>query len=196
MTAFFVTVIVALLALGYVMGNSASTTVKVTFNPAGTPSQPGSGNVTFGYKSDGSLTGVPITQNPKTWPGDDKYDAICTAVALAEGYSQGVGTAPYDLNNPGDLSPGDEHGQQTCGPAQYHGGSEVIFFCTVELGWTALRTKFVDIVNGNSRVYAKTDTWADVAAKYAGNAGAWLANVTSYLGVDPSSTPADYVRSA
>jgi hypothetical protein len=203
-TAIFLLIIAALAVLGFNMPTPAGIAMtQQPQQPTGTvpnvPVKPVSSSgvaasTTFGYKSDGSLTGAPITNNPATWPGADNYDAICTAIALAEGYNQGAGVAPYDLNNPGDLSPGDENGQSTCGNAQYHGGSNVIFFCTVEAGWTALRNKFVNIVSGDSDVYAVTDTWAVVASKYAGNSAAWLANVTNYLGVGTDTTPADYVN--
>jgi hypothetical protein len=146
------------------------------------------------YDSDGSLTGATITGDPSTWPGDDPIWNICCAVAIAEGYNVS-GSVPFDLNNPGDLSPGDEDGQSTCGGAQSHGGSQVIVFCTAEGGWTALYNKFNNIVNGNSSVYPVSWTWTQVAQKYAGNWQAWLNNVTSYLGVDPTSTPAQYVQS-
>jgi hypothetical protein len=147
------------------------------------------------YQSDGSLTGSSITSDPSTWPGSDKVWNICEAVALAEGYNQGEGAAPYDLNNPGDLSPGDEAGQATCGAAQQHGGSAIILFCTAEEGWTALYTKFNNIVTGKSSTYPSSLTWTQVAQKYAGNWQNWVVNVTNYLGVDPSTTPAQYVNS-
>lgn len=207
LTVIFLLLIAALAVLGYVLPQQPPNVFAMSgenplpplpaspvSNVKGKPSSAIASTAAFGYKSDGSLTGAVITQNPSTWPGADAYDAICTAIALAEGYNQGPGTAPYDLNNPGDLSPGDEHGQPTCGAAQYHGGSNVIFFCTVEAGWTALRNKFQAIVAGESSVYAASDTWAQVAAKYAGNSAAWLNNVTNYLGVDVNSTPADYVN--
>ena len=146
------------------------------------------------YNSDSSLTGSPITNDQSTWPGDDKLWNICAAVAIAEGYNQGHGTAPYDLNNPGDLSPGDEDGQMTNG-SQFHDGSSIIVFVTAEGGWQALYHKFSNIVNGASSVYPKSFTWQQVAAKYAGNSANWLANVTNYLGVSPTSTPAQYVNS-
>ena len=153
-----------------------------------------------GHQSDGSLTGNEITSDPSTWPGptgiwnNGRLWDVCTAVALAEGFNAGVGAAPYDLNNPGDLSPGDEAGQATSGPAQPHGGSNVIAFATAEGGFVALYTKFNNIVTGASRVYPKTWTWTQVANEYAGDSAAWLANVTNYLGVDPSTTPASYVN--
>lgn len=146
------------------------------------------------YNSDGTLTGSQITADQSTWPGDDRIWNICAAVAIAEGYNLGDGAAPFDLNNPGDLSPGDEDGQRTNG-SQPHGGSFIVVFATAEGGWIALYDKFSNIVNGRSSVYPKTYSWSQVAAKYAGNSAAWLSNVTSYLGVDPSSTPAQYVNS-
>lgn len=148
--------------------------------------------------SDQSLTGTYIGPDPSTYPGPtNQYpDAavwnICTAVAIAEGFNQGAGVAPYDLNNPGDLSPGDEAGQPTAGAAQYHGGSYVIVFRTCEAGFIALYTKFANIRAGRSKVYPVTATWTQVAKLYAGNWQNWLTNVTNYLGVDINSRPADY----
>lgn len=147
------------------------------------------------YSSDGTVTGATITNDPNTWPGDDKLWNICAAIAFAEGYNIGSGTAPYDLNNPGDLGPGDEGGEQTAGGAQWHGGSNIIVFSQAEGGWRALRNKFQHIISGTSTVYHVTDTWQQVAGKYAGNSAAWLTNVTGYLGVETTSTPAQYVNS-
>lgn len=147
------------------------------------------------YNSDSSLTGAIITNDPGTWPGDDKLWNVCAAVALAEGYNNGIGAAPYDLNNPGDLGPGDEAGEETAGGAQFHGGSLIIVFAVAEGGWRALRHKFSNIISGASHAYSASDSWSVVASKYAGNSANWLANVTGYLGVDAASTPAQYVNS-
>jgi hypothetical protein len=207
--AIFGLIVLGLLALGYATGSSTATAAagSPAMGPdddsgeidvsAGSPdaAQATSGT---GYNSDSSLTGAPITNDPSTWPGVSLGYAngnvwnICAAVALAEGYNGGPGVAPYDLNDPGDLSPGDEAGQATAGAPQAHGGSEIIFFATAEGGWIALYHKFLNIVTGNSTVYPKTLTWAQVAKIYAGNSAAWLNNVTSYLGVDSTSTPAQY----
>jgi hypothetical protein len=198
MSAFFIIVIALILFVGYATGSDALTSVVSSLsNETGDTSPQNTRNDTGVslYQSDGSLTGSVITSDPTTWPGSDKVWNICTAIALAEGYNLGVGCAPYDLNNPGDLSPGDEDGQPTCGGAQQHGGSAVIVFCTAEGGWSALYAKFTNIVNGRSSVYSSSLTWTQVAQKYAGNWQAWVNNVTSYLGVDPSSTPAQYVNS-
>lgn len=182
----FPVIIVILLIVGYATGSSATSMAYSTAqNETGV-------NV---YKTDSSLTGAPITNDVTTWPGDDKVWNICAAVALAEGYNRGTGTAPYDLNNPGDLSPGDEAGQATAGAPQFHDGSSIICFAAAEGGWLALYRKFSNIVTGKSKVYPVTWTWREVAAKYAGDSTNWLANVTSYLGVDANSTPASYVNS-
>ncbi len=198
MTAFFLVVIALLLVYGYYSGSNAGVMAASMTTDNGTPAPTYSPEGGTGYQSDGSLTGAPITQDPGTWPGsvpgysNGNVWNIAAAVALAEGYNDGPGTAPYDLNNPGDLSPGDEAGQAVAGPPQFHGGSNIIFFQTVEGGFIALYTKFFNIVTGNSKVYPKTYTWTQVAAKYAGDSANWLNNVTNYLGVDPSSTPAQY----
>lgn len=159
------------------------------------PVSGGSGNY---YASDGSITGSQITQHAETWPpatSDDKVWDICAAVATAEGYHRGPGTAPFDLNNPGDVSPGDEAGEATCGAAEQHGGSAIIHFCKAEGGWRALYHKFARIVAGQSQVYPADWTWEQISQQYAGNSANWLASVVGYLGVDPSSTPQEYVNS-
>lgn len=129
-----------------------------------------------------------ITPNPATWPIGDRFWDVCRAIAHAEGYDQGPGAAPWDLNNPGDLSPGDEGGYQTAGPAEFHGGSYVIHFATPADGWNALKLKFFNAANGYSNVYLPDMTWAEIAAKYAGDATNWGRNVVTKLGVDLSTT--------
>ena len=189
-----------LAASGWAVGSAASTSAASTPDTSqdGTDELNVDYSVVGGYNSDSSLTGSVITSDQSTWPGaqaaypNGSVWDICTAVALAEGYDEGSGTAPYDLNNPGDLSPGDESGQAVAGPPENHDGSEIINFATVEGGFVALYIKFFNIVSGNSKVYRKTLTWTQVAAIYAGDSGDWLKNVTNYLGVDPSSTPAQY----
>jgi hypothetical protein len=195
-----VVLIVALLGLlAYSISQTALPVVGTPVDLSGTTNDTGDATtVSNGYQSDGSLTGSLISNDPSTWPGasslypNGRVWDICTAVALAEGYNVGIGAAPYTLNNPGDLSPGDEAGQPTQGPPQIHDGSSIIDFATVENGFIALYTKFNNIVTGKSKVYPVTWTWGQVANEYAGDSAAWLANVTNYLGVDPSSTPAQY----
>lgn len=141
------------------------------------------------YGSDGSLTGSQITQDAGTWPGDDRIWEICAAIATAEGYQDGPGYVPFDLNNPGDIS----DGAATFG-SQPHSGSNVTTFPTAETGWQWLYNKVSNIVTGKSSTYPASFTWQQVAVLWAGNSSAWLSNVTSYLGVDPLSTPAEYVN--
>jgi hypothetical protein len=189
-----IVIILAILGVGYATGGTMTQTAQST---ASTGDPTNTTGVVIS-NSDQSLTGSYITQDSSTWPGaSPQYpDAacwnICAAVAFAEGYNLGPGAAPYDLNNPGDLSPGDEAGQATSGPAQVHDGSSIIAFATAEGGWIALYTKFENIRQGRSKVYPASWTWAQVAAEYAGNSMAWLSNVTSYLGIDPNTTPAAY----
>jgi hypothetical protein len=172
-------------------GGYAGTNPQVTPNtaaaatstpPPAMPSTPGSTS----HNSDHSLTGAEITNDPSTWPTGDCNWNIAHAIAMAEGYNVGTGTAPYDLNNPGDISDyASEYG------SQYHGGSNITTFPTAEAGWTALHGKVAAMVNGTSTVYSNK-TWAQVAQTYAGNSSAWLNNVTKQLGVDPNSYPKDY----
>jgi hypothetical protein len=200
-TIIFLGVLVVLALLGFatgsVVGLGAATSGSNGSIDTNVP-VPGVATVNGTNVSDQSLTGAPITNDPSTWPGaqpaypNGSIWDIVTAVGLAEGYNDGEGTAPYDLNNPGDLSPGDESGQATAGPPQSHGGSSIIYFATCEGGFIALYEKFFNIASGNSKVYPSSWTWAQVAAKYAGDSADWLNNVTNYLGVSPSSTPAQY----
>jgi hypothetical protein len=198
-TVIFLGVLAVLAVVGYATGSAA--TAAAVSTPDTLPQSvdtPGVNTVTGTNVSDSSLTGAPITNDPDTWPGaqpaypNGSIWDICTAVAMAEGYNGGEGVAPYDLNNPGDLSPDDESGQATAGPPQSHGGSSIIYFATCEGGFIALYQKFLNIASGNSKVYPASWTWAQVAAKYAGNSAAWLTNVTNYLGVDANSTPSQY----
>lgn len=131
---------------------------------------------------------------PDTWPSGDRIWDVCRAIAHAEGFDVS-GKAPQKLNNPGDLSPGDEHGFATAGLAEYHGGSYVIHFATAQDGWNALYAKFSNISDGSSRVYQADWTWLQIGAKYASDPN-WGNHVAAALGVDPNSTFADYVGGA
>lgn len=127
-----------------------------------------------------------ITNDPATWPTGDRIWDICRAIAKQEGYSRGPGAAPYNLNNPGDLSPGDEHGRATAGTAEWHGGSYVIHFATAYDGWMALYAKVTNIVLGNSRTYSQQWSIRQIGAKWAGDPG-WPNGVARNLGVNPDS---------
>jgi hypothetical protein len=199
-SAAFAIVVLLLLGYGYLNGQSNATGYNADSATASTGNQQNETGVVVS-NSDQSLTGSFITANPSSWPGameaypNDKVWNICAAVALAEGFDRGTGAAPYDLNNPGDLGPGDENGQVTAGPPQQHDGSSIICFATCEGGFIALYTKFWRIVVNQSHVYPASWTWAQVAAKYAGDSANWLRNVTTYLGVDATTTPQQYVNS-
>jgi hypothetical protein len=130
-------------------------------------------------------TGVGITTDTNTWPSGDAVWDICRAIAHAEGYD--TNHAALHLNNPGDLSPGDEHGYPTSGPAEFHDGSNIIHFATAAAGWNALYTKVWNIVNGNSKVYGQDWTVAQIAQEWAGNSVAWANGVAKGLGYsDPN----------
>jgi hypothetical protein len=138
------------------------------------------------YNSDGSLTGSPITSDQSTWPGSDKVWDCCQGIALAEGYNQGLGTIPYDYNNPGDI---------TDSASQYGSGTNgITTFPTAEVGWQALYNKLSNIINGGSSTYPSTWTWQQVGNLWAGGDSNWATNVCNYLGVDPSTTPAQYAQ--
>ena len=144
-------------------------------------------------ESTGILSMPDITQDPASWPNGDQIGNVCHAIALEEGYNLGPGHAAFDLNNPGDLSPGDEHGFATAGPAQWHGGSYIIHFATPNDGWGALLAKFRAIAAGRSTHYSADWTWEQIGSVYAGDSETWARNVAGYLGVDPGSTLSDYV---
>lgn len=116
---------------------------------------------------------------------------VAHAIARAEGYGP-TENASTKLNNPGDLSPGDEHGQATTGNAEFHDGSYIIHFATPLAGWTALYRKIQNIVNGTSKVYSPDWTWSQVAKEYAGNSSDWARNVTEYLGVSVNDRFGDF----
>ena len=136
-----------------------------------------------------------ITQDPASWPAGDRIWDVCRAIARAEGYDRGPGAAPFNLNNPGDLSPGDEASFPLAGDAQFHGGSYVLHFATPDDGWHALYNKISRIVRGHSTVYQAGWSWEQIGATYTGGANGvvWGRNVAAALGVDPGSTLADYV---
>lgn len=140
-----------------------------------------------------AVSGSDDLKSPDTWPGGDRIWDVCRAIAHAEGYD--TNGAALKLNNPGDLSPGDEHGFATAGPAEFHGGSYVIHFATSADGWNALYAKFANIVDGSSKVYQSDWSWEQIGAKYASDPN-WAQNVAAGLGVDPSSTLNDYTEAA
>jgi hypothetical protein len=138
-----------------------------------------------------------ITHDPTTWPSigiiypGAKIWCVCRAIARAEGANE-YGSAPDRLNNPGDLSKGDEHGQKVLGYLKLPDGEEAIHFLTKDGGWNALYAKINNILEGHSHVYTPQMTWRQIAKEYAGDSLDWANNVARELGVSPDSTFADY----
>ena len=132
-----------------------------------------------------------ITNDPRSWPAGDKIWEVCRAIALAEGANIG-GSAPDRLNNPGDLSRGDEQHQAVIGYETLPDGEVAIHFASKEAGWNALYSKISNIAAGRSSVYSPEMTWRQISAKYAGNSSAWVNNVTAALGVNPDSRFGDF----
>ena len=122
---------------------------------------------------------------------DDRVWNVCRAIAAAEGANV-MGSAPDRLNNPGDLSRGDEHGQSVIGYVTLPDGEDAIHFSTKFGGWGALYSKILNIVQGRSKVYTPDMTWQQIAEKYAGNSEVWAKNVTSQLGVQVTDKFGDY----
>ena len=145
------------------------------------------------FQEGGGMTVGTITEDPATWPAGDRLWDVCRAVARAEGYDQ-AGSAPYRLNTPGDLSPGDEGGYAVAGPAEFHGGSYVIHFASAADGWNALRHKFNNIASGHSSVYGSDWSIEQIAATYAGDAVSWGRNVAAFLNVDVTATLDEILR--
>jgi hypothetical protein len=133
-----------------------------------------------------------ISDDPNTWPSGDDVWNVCQAIALAEGYNKGGNAAPFRYNNPGDLSKGDEHGQQVTEYVKLGCGETIIHFSTAIGGWQALYAKISNIKNGVSLLYRPTMTWQEIAAKYAGNSSAWVSNVCATLQVQPTDQFQDY----
>jgi hypothetical protein len=143
--------------------------------------------------SSGCSVNCTITNDPATWPSGNKIWSICQAAALTEGANT-AGSVADNCNNPGNLSKGDEWGQSVTGYQTDCDGESEIVFATKQGGWQALYDKWNNIVTGGSKVYCRNWTWAQIAAKYAGNSQDWLTNMTEFLGVDPSATPEEYVN--
>lgn len=129
-----------------------------------------------------------ITTDPATWPAGDRIWDICRAIAKAEGYDI-ASSAPFRLNNPGDLS----DGASTYG-SEFHSGSNITKFPDAMTGWTWLYNKIKNHVEGKSSVYPANWSISQFAAKYAANWQNWKNNVGRELGVNPDSVSfAEYV---
>jgi hypothetical protein len=133
-------------------------------------------------------TNCNITNDPATWPSGDRFWLISHAVGFAEGADK-AGSNPDRLNNPGDISDGGGQFGFEC-----HSGSNVTHFPDKTTGWQWLHDKIENAYNGTSREYFSTDTWTQIAQKWAGNWRPWLVKVTEVLGVSADSTMADYIN--
>lgn len=121
-----------------------------------------------------------ITNNPSTWPTGNRLWDVARAIATAEGANV-PGSNPDRLNNPGDLSDcfADFGGEE-------HSGSSVTHFPDKQTGWDTLYHKLDRIRLGKSTVYRPSDTWAQLARKWAGNWEPWLATTCQHLHCQPT----------
>jgi hypothetical protein len=184
-------IIAGVLVIGYaVYATATNQLIPVSSDGNGGDSEDSTDMTETSFSPDASnqpSNGIDPTDD-STWPSGDNIWNICHAVAYAEGYNV-AGSVPARLCNPGDLSDGfSQYGGES------HSGSNVTHFPDQQTGWQWLYNKWQNIVNGSSTTYPASLTWTQVAQKYAGNWQNWLNNVTSVLGVDPSSTPANYVN--
>lgn len=109
--------------------------------------------------------------------------ALANAIAKAEG-------ADPANNNPGDLTTGDFSSDNVVGVFNSAG---VAVVDTLENGWSALKNKLQNIVDGNSSVYNLNMTIQEFADKFTGgdNADSWAQSVANDLGVSTDTTLAD-----
>jgi hypothetical protein len=129
-----------------------------------------------------------ITNDPNTWPSGDRIWLICHAVAYAEGANK-AGSLPDRANNPGDISDYfDTYGGVVC-------GSNVTQFPNKQIGWQKLYEKWSNIFSGISTTFDANSSWTVIAQSWAGDWKNWVTNVSNTLGVDPNSTPAQYMAS-
>ena len=127
-------------------------------------------------------------EDKSTWPKGDRIWAICSAIAIAEGYGK-KDSIPTKFCNPGDISDG-------CNifPFEIHSGSKVVKFPSHEEGWTRLYNKILNASKGLSHVYLPSMTWRAFARMYAGNWEVWLKNVCHELNVDYDDIWTNYLQ--
>jgi hypothetical protein len=143
----------------------------------GSGSSGGDGVTTNDSSSSGGATPTNLAGGP--------VQAIALAIAAAEGYGV-AGAIPTQANNPGDLVLGDlGHGTM--------GKQKITVYATAQDGWNALFNEISLWINGASKYYNSSMSWAQIGAIYAGPGTPWAANVAAALGVDPNSTLADYL---
>lgn len=130
-----------------------------------------------------SQCGCNITTNIDTWPSGDNIWNICKAIARQEGANVS-GSKPDRYNNPGDIT--DKVGGYP------HDSEGLTMFPSKSEGWQALYNKWVTILNGGSSVYNPNGSWYDIGSHWAADPN-WTNGVCAILGVDPNTTPAQYV---
>lgn len=131
----------------------------------------------------GGGCGCSITNNPATWPSGDAIWNICQAIARQEGAAI-AGSKPDRYNNPGDIT------DSVCGYS--HDAEGLTIFPNKAEGWNALYNKWLNIMNGNSAVYKPFDSWYVIGSHWAADPN-WPNAVCSMLGVNPNTTPEQYV---
>jgi hypothetical protein len=133
-----------------------------------------------------------ITSDQSTWPSGDRIWDICQAIAIAEGANI-PGSFPDRYNNPGDLSTGDAPQFSTV--VNTTDNEVVVMFPDKQTGWQYLYNKVNRIVTGGSSAYPANLSFNQVGVKWASptTGATWANNVANQLGVDPNSTPEQYV---
>ena len=110
---------------------------------------------------------------------DPRVKRIAAAIAIAERGAAEIASGAIKRNNPGDLT---------------DGAGNLAVYPTLGAGWQALYDQIARILNGSSPYYPGGPAMSitDVGYVYAdgvddpSGASNWAANVSSVLGVDPS----------
>lgn len=118
-----------------------------------------------------------------------KLDSFATAVAHAEGF--GVPHAiPTRYHNPGNIR-STRNGHRYAGQVGLNRCGYVIFKSDA-YGWKALKDQLVLMASGQSAHYDTDMTITKVAKRYATGWRTWSKNVAKVLGVEPSTTLAEF----
>lgn len=135
----------------------------------------------------------------------DKVESMLKAIAVAEGFYHYVNgqlvkntnAVPAKANNPCDLKVGNiGFGVfESHGVFNQAGTNGITIFPSEDAGWNRGRHQVVLMLTGKSHVYSLTDSFLDVANKYAEGATEWGINVANALGLSASTTLADFVNS-
>jgi hypothetical protein len=135
------------------------------------------------------LSGVAMAQDVDK----QKVDQFATAVARAEGF--GVPHAiPTRYHNPGNIR-STRTGHRYAGQVGLNRCGYVIFKNDA-YGWKALKDQLELMASGQSAHYDTDMTITKVAKRYATGWRTWSKNVAKQLGVDTTTTLADYFAPA